>query len=139
MLTGKYENKVRSAESLVQLFFAGIWWNCHWSELNVSLILNCEKIKMFMLQWGKKLCKMDKCFTDYLFCPCKSIGKTGTSFLKCHIVGFFLIFLWIQMLCATYGSEGYIFYATLHRVKSCLSYFVASSYYPLYLLFANTL
>lgn len=85
---------------------------------------------MFILQWEKKTCKMDKCFTDYLFSPCKSIGKTDTSFLKCHIVGFFLIFLWIQMLllsCAIYGSEGYIFYGTLHGVKFCLSYFAASS------------
>lgn len=73
---------------------------------------------------------MDKCFTDYLFSPCKSIGKTDTSFLKCHIAGFFLIFLWILMIllsCAIYGSGGYIFYGTLHGVKFYLSYFVASS------------
>lgn len=67
---------------------------------------------------------MVKCFTDYLFSPCKSIGKTDTSFLKYHIADFSLIFLWIQifLLCAIYGSEGYPFYGTLH-VKFCLNFF----------------
>lgn len=62
--------------------------------------------------------------------PCKSIGSTDTLFLKCHIAGFFLIFLWILMIllsCAIYGSGGYIFYGTLHGVKFYLSYLVASS------------
>lgn len=86
-----------------------------------------KRLRCSCYSGGKKPRKMDKCFTDYLFSLCKSIGKIGTSFLKCHIVGFFLIFLWIQMLCAIYGSKGYIFYGTLHGVKSCLSYFVASS------------
>lgn len=68
---------------------------------------------------------MVKCFTDYLYSPCKSIGKTDTSFLKYHIADFSLIFLWIQifLLCAIYGSEGYPFYGTLHVVKFCLKIF----------------